>query len=229
MNKRKYNKNSIKKLITIFIILLIILIAIYFSNPIVIAQFKIKSMNNSKLNDKMKIPEYMSFLIGLDRSEVLPESIIKYYNNFAENLIPKYHKKCATMSLEEINKYFNKNKNLIEIELGITEEERFSSFINTLKKLNKDEFILEKYYILDSTLENNKNKIIAYLGIKYENCEDIFFRTVISKRYQDKKSLITFDTKTDSEKIENGIKKLEEREEEIKNTESPFTRGSPIE
>lgn len=225
----KYNKNNIKKLIVIFIILLIILISLYFLNPVIVAQRKIKLMNNSKLDGEMKIPENVSFIVGVDRNKLLPESIIKYYNNFAEKLIPKYYKKCNAMSVDKINNYFEKNKKLIEIELGITEKEKFVSFIDTLKNINNDKFILEKYYILDSTIENKNNIIIAYIGIKYEDCDDVYFRSAISKKYKENKTSIAFDTTIDLEKVEKGIKKIEERENEIKNTESPFTRGTPIE
>lgn len=228
MNIKKYNKKDIKKIITIFIILLIILSSLYFSNPIILAQLKIKSMNNSKLDKNMKIPEYINFVVGLEGNEVLSESITKYYNNFAEKLIPKYYKKCSPMSSDKINKYFDQNQLLIKTELGITEKEQFSKFIDTLKNIKNDSFVLEKYYILDSTVVNRKNTIVAYIGIKYENCEDIYFKTIINKKYQNKTTLIKFDAEIDSDKLEKGLKSLEKIEEEIRNTPSPFTRGAPI-
>lgn len=228
MNKKTYSKKKIKKMIIIFIIILFILIVAYFSNPIIIAQMKIKSINNSTLNKKVKIPEYINFVAELDTSNITSESIIKYYNNFAEKLIPKYYKKCNEMTQDEVSKYFDKNQTLIETELGITEKDTFVTFINSLKKIKGDSFILEKYYILDSTIQNKKNKIISYIGIKYENCEDIYFRTIIEKKYQEKRTSINFDANVDLDEINNGMKILNEREEEIKNTKSPFTRGTPI-
>lgn len=228
MNKKTYSKKKIKKMIVIFIIILFILIIAYFSNPIIVAQMKIKSMNNSKLNKKIKIPEYINFVSELNIGSITSESIIKYYNNFAEKLIPKYYKKCNMMTQDEVSKYFEKKQMLIEMELGITEKDTFVSFINSLKKIKVDDFVLEKYYILDSTIEIKKNKIISYIGIKYEGCEDIYFRTIIVKKYQEKRTSINFDANVNLDEINNGMKILEEREEEIKNTKSPFTRGTPI-
>jgi hypothetical protein len=229
MSIKRYNKNLIKIVFGIFLVILIILIVLYFSNPIVIARMKIKSMNSSKFKGDIKIPEYINFVIESSQNGILPESIIKYYNNFAENLIPKYYKKCIEMSVYEIDNYFYSNQNLIDTELGIKEKEEFFKFVSTLKNIKNDKFVLEKYYIMDSTLENKNYKKSVYLGIKYEECDDIYFRTTIEKRYYKNKTLISFDANTDLDKIENGMKKLKEREEEIKNTESPFSRGTPIE
>lgn len=229
MSRKKVNEKKLKKMIIIFIILLIILIALYFSNPVVIAQMKIRSINNSKLPDDMKIPEYINFVVGLNKKEILPESVIKYCNNFAENLIPKYYKKCSSMSSDEINKFFDRNKKIIETELGITEKEKFTGFISNLKNIKNDEFILDKYYILDNTVQNGKNNIIVYIGIKYSNNDDIYFRSIIEKEYQKNKTSVSFDSDTNSSKIEEGMKILHNREEEIKNTKSPFTRGAPVE
>ncbi len=222
------NRKNIKKISMIFLLILIILLALYFSNPLVIAKMKIKSINTSKLPNEMKIPEYINFVVEMTKDKIQPESIIKYYNNFAIDIIPKYYNKCIMMNSENVEKYFQRNKKLVEVELGITEKKDFLDFINTLKKLSNDEFVLDKYYILDNTVEVKKDKIIAYIGIKYENCDDIYFRTIIEKKYLKDKTSIKFDTNTELIKIEKGIELLKEREEEIKNTKSPFTRGSPL-
>ncbi len=228
-NGKKYNEKKIKNLIIILIIILLALLILYFSNPLVISRLKLKSINNSKLPDEMKVPEYINFVVGLNENEILPESVIKYYNNFAEKLIPKYYKKCKEMTSDEINKYFEKNKKIVETELGITEKTKFNNFISILKNIKNDELVLEKYYILDNTVINRSNNIVAYIGIKYENNEAIYFKSAISKTYQKDKCSIDFDTEVDTEKIEKGIENIEKREEEIKNTEVPYTRSMLIE
>ena len=57
----------------------------------------------------------------------------------------------------------------------------------------------------------------------------IYVKSAISKTYQKDKCSIDFDTEVDTEKIEKGIENIEKREEEIKNTEVPYTRSMLIE
>lgn len=226
VEKRNYKKN-IKRVILILILILILFIILYFSNPITIAKMRLNSLNNSKLPKDIKIPEYVNFVV--ETTDIKPESIIKYYNNLVINIIPKYFKKCRNFTDNEINEYFKRNKKIIELEIGVTEEKDFRNIIENIKKLNNDQFNLERYYILDNSIEKNNNETIVYVGIKYQDCDDIYFRSIIEKKYQKEKTSIKFDCNTEIEKIKEGNRVLEEREEKINNTPSPYKRGSPIE
>lgn len=228
MNKKNIEKKSIKKLIVILIIILLVFILLYLFNPIVIAKRNIKTLNNSKFSEDVKIPEYVNFIVE-NNSKIPSETIIKYYDNFANKIIPTYYKKCSQMSSDEINNYFKRNKQIIEIEIGITDFNEFSNFINTIKSLNNSELTLEKYYILDDTIKTQGNSVDVYIGIKYANCEDIYFRSKVLGFFKKEKTLITFNSKIDNSRLEKGLITFEKREEEVNNAVSPFTRGSVVE
>ena len=58
-----------------------------------------------KMSDTLQLPTYMNEVVGKYNGELTTQIIAKTYNNFAENLIPKYYKKCKNLSEKDIEKY----------------------------------------------------------------------------------------------------------------------------
>ena len=147
----------------------------------------------------------------------------------AENLIPKYYKKCKNLSEKEIEKYFNRNKKIIKIELGFSNIDEFKKFAKTMQQLQGDKLNFEKYRILRTTPVNENDGTSAYLGITYSNNEEIILNTKIANQVNSKATSITYSFDVDESKIENDNQKQEKLDKQLENSRSPYTRGAPIE
>lgn len=226
--KRKFNFS--KKKIFIILIFIIAIITLYIVSPTQRAYRTIKKINiPDKMSDILKLPTYMNEVVGKYNGELTTQIIAKTYNNFALNLIPKYYKKCKNLSEKDIEKYFNRNKKIIKIELGFSNGDEFKKFIKVIQQLQGDNLNFEKYRILRTTVVNENDETSAYLGITYSNNEEIILNTKLENQVNSKETSITYSFDVDDSKIENDNQKQEKLDKRLENSRSPYTRGSPIE
>lgn len=222
-------KNRLIKAIIIFCILLLVLIVIYIANPISTSSSRIKEINSSrKLNEKTKIPINLHYIIGKYDGFLAVENIVRNYNHFAEYAIPKYFKNCKDLDSEKLKKYFETNKNTIDIELNYQEYSEFEAFINKIKTLNGEELVFENYRILDDSIGKITSATSAYIEIEYKDSGKVIFESEIPKFLNDEKSSIKLNTNMDEDIIEKDKESYNQRKEVIENTDSPYTRGSPV-
>ena len=221
-------KNKIIKIIPIMIIILIIVLIFFINNPIVKA---LANLNNIYISDEFdkdtEIPKYLNFVMGEYKGELTTQIVAKAYNSLAKNVIPKYYSKYSELNENEIEEVFNKNKNIIYIELGYDDVTQFKEFINTLKLLNGNNIKFESYRILRETILNSKQTLTTYFAIKYKENEEIYFKSVILNREDTKRIPIILLTDIDKNKLEKD-KEIEEWQDELKKQKSPYTRGTPL-
>ena len=226
--KRKFNFS--KKKLFIILIFIIAIITLHIISPTQRAYRAIKKINiHDKMSDTLHLPTYMNEVVGKYNGELTTQIIAKTYNNFAENLIPKYYKKCKNLSEKDIEKYFNKNNKIIKIELGFSNSSEFKKFAKTIQQLQGDKLNFEKYRILRTTAINENDATTAYLGITYSNNEEIILNTKLENQVNSKGTSITYSADVDDSKIENDKQKQEKLDKQLENSRSPYTRGSPIE
>lgn len=227
-NKKRKFKFS-KKTLFIALICIILVISMYILSPTQKAYRTIKKINVSdKMSETLKLPTYLNEVVAKHTGQLSTQIIAKTYNNFAENLIPKYYKKCKELTEKNVEKYYNKNKKIIKIELGFSDVNEFKKFINLIQELQGDKLKFENYRILRTTVENNEGITSVYLGITYSNNKEIIINTKLSNEIKEKETSITYSVDTDKAKIENDNQKQEKLEKELKNSKNPYTRGSPI-
>ena len=128
-----------------------------------------------------------------------------------------------------MKKYYNRNKNIIKIELGFSNSNEFKEFVKTIQQLKGNKLKFEKYRILRTTVVNENNITSAYLGITYSNNEEIIINTKLSNEINQKETSITYSFEIENSKIEKDNQKQKILDKELENTKGPFTRGSPIE
>ncbi len=233
MDKKKSKKRKFKfskKKLLIILISIIVIIALYLANPTQKAYRTIKKINvPDKMNDSLQLPIYLNEIVGKYNGELSTQIIAKTYNNFAENIIPKYYRKCRKLSEKDVEKYYKRNKKIIKIELGFSNQEEFKQFIKILQQLQGDKLTFESYRILRTTVINENDFTSAYLGITYSNNKEIIFNTKLSNEVKEKETSIMYSFDIDDTKIENDNQKQKKLNKQLENSRSPYTRGSPIE
>lgn len=234
-NKKKNKKNTIppkknRKILLKIAIILIVVLVLLLTNPTFHANLKLASINNpDSMDEKMPVPEYLNMAVSIYDGELTPQIIAKTYYNFANNIIPKYYKKCKDMPDEKIDKYFRKHKKIIKMEMGYTNSEDFKSFIKLIQSLNGDKLEFEDYRIMSKTVSKKNNITNCYLVIKYKNNNEIIINTQILNNIQKNQTSILYSTQISKEELEKAEKLELEEEEKLKNYESPFKRGTPLE
>ena len=179
------------------------------------------------MSSKMPIPEYLNYIVSVYTGELNTQIIAKTYYNLATVEIPEFYKKCSKLDDSMLEKYFEKHKELIEIELGFTDYKEFKGFIDIIRELKGEKLEFEDYRILEGTVEKKGNTVYACLIIKYKSNEEIAINTQLLYSVQKGKTSILFST-PDKQKLERAKEEYQKQEEELKNYKSPYTRGSPI-
>ena len=226
--KKKVFSKKVKFGIVIAIALIALIIISVITNPKLQAKRRLKKINEpNQMQEEIQVPEYLNTVVAAYNGELTPQIMAKTYNNLATVVIPNYYKKCKKLNNDGIKKFFNRNKELIEIELGYTEYEGFKNFVNTIKQLDGSKLELEDYYILENTIEQKQGKINAYLVLKYKQNKEIALNTQISRNLEKEKTSIQY-TQIENQKLQQAKQQHEQQEQEIENYKSPYTRGRAI-
>lgn len=94
---------------------------------------------------------------------------------------PEYLKNCSDNNTE---KYFNKNKDSIYLDTGITNKDDFDKLIKEISKLS-GKLELE-YAIFDrETIKVNKTNLEVVLKIKYKDQDEISLNVRIKNKQRD--------------------------------------------
>lgn len=208
MKNKKVKKILI--LLVICILLLFSLLLFILFNSELKAQRELNvTLISNEMDEHLELPKGLYKLIEIYKGELTTEIISKQYNKIAKVFIPKYYEDCKNLNDSELNKYFNKNKKVIYIELGYETYEEFNKFIKELSNLTGNKLVFESYEIPIDSIEKTDIGYSAYISIKYENNETITFNSNISRKAEKDKTSILLNTSIDMEALE---LKREERE-----------------
>lgn len=169
------------------IILLIFILLIFLGVLMVVKFYLTKDKINFEYiySDEMKngtfSPKMIHLVIAAYEGDVNPKSISKSTYYMITTKIPEYLKNCSDNNTE---KYFNKNKDSIYLDTGITNKDDFDKLIKELSKLS-GKLELE-YAIFDrETIKVNKTNLEVVLKIKYKDQEEISLNVRIKNKQRD--------------------------------------------
>lgn len=178
MKKKKY-----KKIIMIYIGILLFIILFLIG---------ILSLVNNTSIEK-KVENKLTYINGNEwNNETYPEGMPKFFRYYSGGLtaknigksiyyisteaIPRYNLELKEFSDEEIKDYYDKNKSAIFLELGDISKDKFVSFINEIKKIELENFEIEKFYIDSDSIVKENNSTKANLCIKYKGANEILIK-----------------------------------------------------
>lgn len=105
--------------------------------------------------------------------------------------LPEQYEKLRKKDGKKLEKYYEKNSELIEVALGIENKKKFIELIKVLKELNVDILEFESFYIDIDSIKNASTYTSAVLNVKYKNCEEISINMRINnKKHVDISSII---------------------------------------
>lgn len=203
MPKKKNKIQDLKKIITLLIIIVIILIIlalIIYNNP---TDRNLRYIYNTKKVGTINImPTNIDKIFEDYNSKTDQRSIYKSMDLFVNEYVEKYYIATKDLSKEQINSYFNKNKNVIEKELGITSEEIFNEFAENLKNNLKGENLeLVSYTVNPKTVKKISSKINYVIIVEYSNNQKIGFKLTIQNNIDKNKTPIFYQACTDEESL----------------------------
>lgn len=163
-------KKYIIMLFMLLILLLAILIVIY-NNPV---DKNLRYIYNEKKAGNISVmPNNVTDLFTKYQGRINQRSIYKGLYIFVNEILEKYYLETKSLSNEDVKKYYNQNIKNIGKEIGITQEDEFIKFYETIKNLHGTELSLEEYTINPTTIKNKKGYTECVLLIKYQNNEQI--------------------------------------------------------
>ncbi len=218
-----------KKGIKIIIVAIILLIALIGCIILVISNnnrsYEFSSLNNEKdvIMDATPV-QYLFKAMNVYRGFSSRNTINKTYYNFAINIVPKY--KNLQLTDDGAKKYFNRSKDNINKELGITNVDEFVDFIKLVNTINDEEFKLKEYRIYSQSINDIGDYLDVYIGIVYEGQKEIVFNSRIKTNPKENETAIVFNANVNNEKLEEW--KFEEAKSIDINTSSKPLRGTPL-
>ncbi len=201
MQKKKQKIQNLKKVIVLLIviaIILMILALVIYNNP---TDRKLRYIYNTKKVGTINImPTNVNKIFTDYKFNIEQRSIYKAMDVFVNEYVEKYYLAIKDLNKEQISNYFNKNKSVIEKELGIISEEIFSKFAENLKNnLNGESFELVSYTISPESVKKTSRKLNYVIIVKYSNNQKIGFELTILNSVNKNKTPISYEACTDEE------------------------------
>ncbi len=168
MSKNNEKILKVRNLIIITAILLIVLIAIM--AVIFFSEANMAKLHVAKLNSLEN--DYSNYIMPLNRNEMIEtyhgrvsrETIYTLMYEFSLDVLPQFRKSGT----ENIEQFFEKNKEFIYIKTGIENVETYKSFVEKIKDL-PEELILSKTEIKADSVRKQGAFVYATLVIYYND------------------------------------------------------------
>lgn len=197
LQRGKFNSKliikMIKILILIFIILCFVLGVVSFSNKgknDLLEQLEYINDDN-QWNDE-EYP-YMSYMLFIEYAGNLSaENMVKSMSHVANYVIPKYYKELKNASEAKILKYYNKNYDAIQVDIGINESEDFKDLILSIQSLETDELIFSSYRVNKDEIKTRTGYTETTFYITYEENEEIGFNVKIYNKVKQNSSSLVY-------------------------------------
>lgn len=222
MKKAKY----VKFLIILCMIILIGIILFLVFNKELHAQNKLEEiMVSNDMDDNLILPKGLYKLGAEYNGRLSTEIICKAYNNLAVNIIPKYYKQCKDLDDSSLSKLFEKNKEVIYLELGYDNVSDFKDLISSLKILKTDNLKFESYELNGDSLVENSKDFSIYLSIKYTDNNEILLNSYVNKKKTTDTTPIILKADASEEKLQKIIDEKEKLDaEKAKNAVNNTTK-----
>ncbi len=146
-------------------------------------------INSDELEEGTISPDMIHVVIALYEGELNPKAISKSTYHFINHLVPEYLKKCKND--EVARKYFQKNKDNINFDIGISKEEEFVNLIHEIQKLSGNLEFESSRFDPDEVIVKS-NHVEAVLYIKYKNNDEIAVTIRLSNKVYENKNSIKF-------------------------------------
>lgn len=183
-----------KKVISIFIVILIAITTIATFNTIIQRNQKkqiekfINYINSDEIGSELQTPKFMHVVLATYKGKVEDLTILKSIMYFNNNIIPEIQKKCDNRIESKI---YYKNHNLqIAKQIGINNIEEFYQLVdkcNTLTENDKIEYIK---FDIDSIKKDDKGLNVTLL-LKYNQSEEVGFNiSILNNVYSNHTSVI---------------------------------------
>lgn len=226
MKKAKY----VKYLIILCMIILIGIISFLVFNQELHAQNKLEEiMISNDMKDDLVLPKGLYKLGAEYDGRLSTEIICKAYNNLAVNIIPKYYKQCKDLDDNSLTKLFEKNKEVIYLELGYDNVSDFKDLISSLKTLKTDTLKFENYELNGDSLLENSNNFSIYLSIKYIDNTELLLNSYVNKKKTTDTTPIILKADASLDKLQKMIEEKEKLEKEkAKNSVNNTTKQNRV-
>ena len=161
-------------------------------NPKIRAYRKLdKIMDKKEMKSGLAIPNKLYELGAVYTGRLSTQNICKFYDNLSTNIIPKYYIKCKNLDEDQIQEFYNKNKDIIFIELGDDNYGDFRSLLSEVMKLNGDKLEYETSRLIAESIVKNHDGISVDIAIKYKNNDEILLNSFVkNKKSQDSSSIV---------------------------------------
>ena len=187
-------KTKVKNSIMLLLLLLLILMICTFvlSKERIVAKSNLKYINDEdSMKEDVMTPQKVYLVIAEYEGKVPTRSIYKAMYHIATEVFPKYYKEVKNLDDQGLEKYFEKNEEIIYMEAGIKKKEDFTNLINTLKQLNGETLQFSTYRFDERTINKKTDNVTADLYITYQNNEEIKFSAKIqNKIYENRTPVI---------------------------------------
>lgn len=192
--KKKNNYKRIIILLIIFIILSAIIIVLVNGKKASLEKYKnIYSyiLDDNSWEDGSVYPDNMPVFKRTYQGELATKSVGKSIIFVINEEIPKLKKTFKGKDNNYIEKYFKKNEEVIKLILGMQTSAEFTSFINSINKLEVDKIEFESYHIDTDSIITGEEGTSFNLHVKYKNCTELIFKiTVKNQKDYDNASII---------------------------------------
>ena len=171
--------------LSIIVIISIIGIIMYINTPKGKMLYTLNYINGSSYDKDTiatgNIHELLSKYTGTIDSRVIDKSL--YY--FASELVPTFY------TINDINSYFENNKEYIEKMTGINNYPDFEILVTKIKKLNGN-FKIENIQLELNSGEKSSKGALAVASIQYEGNDKILFLVLLKDKLSEDTSPIEF-------------------------------------
>lgn len=196
VNMKKNNKKIKYTIIIIIIIIIVLMICTYYllkTNPVNIEKNQLEYiLNDDDWKSDTIYPDGTAAFGRTYNGELTVKDIGKSMYYVTTQVFPNYYIKFKDSSKETIEKYFDSNKNLIAMQLGIEKKAEFVDVINKLQKLDVETLKLDTFYLNIKKIEIKDNYTNVDLHITYADCKEIVFNMSVNKNKTYDKSPIIY-------------------------------------
>ncbi len=187
-------KTKVKNIIMILSLLLLLLIicTVVLSKEKIVAKSNLKYIKDEySMKEDVLTPQKVYLVIAEYEGKVPMRSIYKAMYHIVTQVFPKYYKEAKNLDEQGLEKYFEKNQEIIYMEAGVKKKEDFTNLINTLKQLNGDKLEFSSYRFDEKTIHKRTDNVTADLYVTYQNNEEIKFSAKIqNKLYENRTPVI---------------------------------------
>lgn len=171
-----------KKIISVFIVILIAITIIATYNTIIQRNQKkqiekfMNYINSDEIGSELKTPKFMHVVLATYKGKVEDLAILKSIMYFNNNIIPEIQQKCDNKIESKI--YYKNHSLQISKQIGINNFDEFYEIVDKCNTLTENDEIEYIKFDIDSIKKDNKG-LNVILFLKYNQSEEVSFNILI--------------------------------------------------